>query len=47
MIEKAEMISKIINASADDNGYYNPLQIKVYLTLETVYAYTNISFTDK
>jgi hypothetical protein len=47
MSEKAEMISRVINLSADDNGYYNPLQIKVFLTLETIYAYTNISFTEK
>lgn len=47
MNEKADMVSKIINLSADDNGFYNPLKIKVYLTLETVYAYTNISFTEK
>ena len=47
MSEKAEMVSKIINLSADNNGYYNPLRIKVYLTLETIYTYTNISFTEK
>ena len=47
MNEKAEMISKVINLSADDNGYYNPLRVKVYLALETIYAYTNISFTEK
>ena len=47
MAEKAELVSKVINQSADDNGYYNPLQIKVYLTLETIYAYSNISFTEK
>lgn len=47
MNDKVEMIGKIINLSADDNGYYNPLQIKVYLTLETIYNYTNISFTEK
>ena len=47
MAEKAELVSKVINQSIDDNGYYNPLQIKVYLTLETIYAYSNISFTEK
>ena len=47
MIEKAELVSKVINQSADNNGYYNPLQIKVYLTLETIYNYSNISFTEK
>lgn len=47
MSEKAEMVSRVINQSSDDNGFYNPFRIKVYLTLETIYSYTNISFTDK
>lgn len=47
MGEKTEMISKIINQSSDNNGYYNPLKIKVYLTLEVLYRYTNLSFTEK
>lgn len=45
--DKAEMLSKVINASADTGGFYNPLKIKVYLALEVLYAYTNISFTEK
>ena len=45
--DKAEMISKIINASADTTGFYNPLRVRVYLTLETLYYYTNIGFTEK
>ena len=47
MSEKTEMVSKIINKSSDTNGYYNPLKIKVYLALETLYRYTNLSFTEK
>lgn len=47
MNEKIEIVNKVINQSADDNGYYNPLRIKVYLALEVIYAYSNISFTDK
>ena len=47
MSDKADMVSKIVNLSLDSNGYYNPLKVKVYLTLETVYYYTNLSFTDK
>lgn len=47
MGEKTEMVSKIINQSSDNNGYYNPLKVKVYLTLEVLYRYTNLSFTDK
>lgn len=47
MSEKAEMVSEIINKSSDNNGYYNPLKVKVYLTLEVLYRYTNLSFTEK
>lgn len=47
MGEKTEMVSKIINKSSDNNGYYNPLKVKVYLALEVVYRYTNLSFTEK
>ena len=45
--EKLEMISKIINQSVDDNGFYNPMRIKIFTVLEVVYAYTNLSFTAK
>ena len=45
--EKLELVSHIINNSIDDNGFYNPMRVKLYLTLEVVYAYTNLSFTEK
>ena len=45
--EKLELVSKIINQSVDDNGFYNPMKVKLYTVLEVVYAYTNLSFTDK
>lgn len=45
--EKLEMITRIINQSIDDNGFYNPMRVKMYMVLETVYAYTNLSFTEK
>lgn len=47
MEDKAVLISNVINAAADSNGYYNPLKIKVFLTLETVFNYTNLTFTAK
>ena len=47
LMEKLELVSRIINQSIDDNGFYNPMRVKLYLTLETVYAYTNLSFTEK
>ena len=45
--EKLDLVSRIINQSVDDNGFYNPMRVKLFMTLEIVYAYTNLSFTDK
>ena len=45
--EKMDLVSRIINQSVDDNGFYNPMRVKLYITLEVVYAYTNLSFTAK
>lgn len=46
-MEKADLISRVINASVDTNGFYNPLRVKINLSLEIVYAYTNLNFTEK
>ena len=45
--EKLDLVSRIINQSIDDNGFYNPMRVKLYMTLEITYAYTNLSFTEK
>lgn len=45
--EKLELVSRIINQSIDDNGFYNPMRVKFNMILEIVYAYTNLSFTEK
>ena len=45
--EKLDLVSRIINQSIDDNGFYNPMRVKFNMVLEVVYAYTNLSFTDK
>ena len=45
--EKLDLVSRIINQSVDDNGFYNPMRVKLYMVLEIVYAYTNLSFTAK
>ena len=42
-----EKLDKIINQSIDDNGFYNPMRVKMFMTLEVVFAYTNLSFTEK
>lgn len=45
--EKLELVSRIINNSIDDNGFYNPMRVKYNMVLEITYAYTNLSFTEK
>jgi hypothetical protein len=45
--EKLELVSNIINKSVDDNGFYNPMRVKMNMVLEVTYAYTNLSFTEK
>lgn len=45
--KKLELISGIINKSIDDNNYYNPCRIDIYLMNEIIYAYTNLNLTDK
>lgn len=45
--DKLALISRIINLSADDNNFVNPLKVSVYSVLEIIDTYTNISFTEK
>lgn len=45
--DKLELVSRIVNQSIDDNGYFNPMRVELFTSLELVYAYTNLSFTDK
>ena len=46
--EKLEMISRIINASFDDEmKFYNIGKIEVLTVLEFISTYTNIGFTEK
>nr|DAP55714.1 MAG TPA: hypothetical protein [Caudoviricetes sp.] len=42
------MITRVLNNSVDENtGYYNHLKLDMNLGLEIIYAYSNISFTEK
>lgn len=45
--EKLELISNVINLAHDENNFANPVKVSVFTTLEIMYAYTNINFTDK
>lgn len=47
MQQKMDMISTIVNNTLDDNPYYNPARLEVWMTLELIFGYSNISFTDK
>lgn len=45
--DKLTLISKVINASVDENNFANPIKVDIYFTLELIDAYTNITFTEK
>ena len=45
--DKINIITNVIVNSADDNNFANPVKVEVFANLEIIYAYTNISFTDK
>ena len=45
--DKLELISNVINWSADDNNFANPVKIAIFTTLEILYSYTNLNFTEK
>lgn len=45
--DKIALVERIINQSVDENGFYNPMRVKLWMCLEIVYAYTNLSFTAK
>lgn len=47
MSEKMELVANIINAAADDNNFANPMKLEIFTALEIIYAYTNLSFTEK
>ena len=46
--EKLELIGRVINQShEEDHNYSNPVKVDVYTVMEIIFAYTDISFTDK
>lgn len=45
--DKLDLISRIINFSADDHVFYNPCKVEIFETIEIILAYTNINVTDK
>lgn len=45
--DKLALISRVLNQASDENNYSNPIKEDIFGTLEIIFAYTNISFTDK
>lgn len=45
--EKLGLVTRIINNSVDDNGYYNPARVYVNTIIEVCLTYTNINLTEK
>lgn len=45
--EKLELIGRIIDNSANDNNFENPVHLELYTNFEIIAAYTNIAFTEK
>ena len=45
--EQLEVIAEVLNNSADDNNFANPVKVDVYTAIAVLEAYTNISFTEK
>ena len=44
--EKLMLIGRVINNSADENNFANPIKLDVFTALEIVFTYTNISFEE-
>ena len=45
--EKLELIGRIIDNSANNNNFENPVHLELYTNFEIIAAYTNITFTEK
>lgn len=46
--EKLEVMNRILNPSLEEPaGFFNPAKIRIYVVIEMVTAYTNITFTEK
>ena len=45
--EKLMLVSKVINQSADENNFANPMKLDVFTKLEIIFYYTNLTFTYK
>ena len=44
--DKLQLIVNVITNAADGNRFYNPIKIEAFSTLEVLFMYTNLTFTD-
>lgn len=44
---KLKLIGDVINQCQDENNFINEAKMSMFMTLEMVYAYSNINFTEK
>ena len=47
MEEKLNLIGRIVSYAIDENNFVNPVRLQIFETLEIMYEYTNINFTEK
>lgn len=45
--DKLALIAAVLNGSADENNFPNPVKIEVVGTIEMIKAYSNLNFTEK
>jgi len=45
--DKLNLIAAVLNRSADQNHFPNPVKVEVFGNLEIIKAYSNLSFTEK
>lgn len=44
--DKLQFVVNVITNAADGNRFYNPIKIEAFSTLEVLFMYTNLTFTD-
>lgn len=44
--DKLQFVVNVITNAADGNRFYNPIKMEAFTTLEFLFMYTNLSFTD-
>ena len=45
--DKLNVIYSAISKTEDENRFFSPIKLECHCTLEIIYAYTNLKFTDK